>query len=118
MGKTKMDKKVNRVARQLNRQLTEDVYGSRFQIRQIQKTKGLDNWPYYLYELVDNEQPERNKIIPWTSGFSISSEVEKPFLSFSCINSSSSKFDLLLCLLTKNHEQFSDTYNTNHTILH
>lgn len=71
MGKTKMDKKVNRVARQLNRQLTEDVYGSRFQIRQIQKTKGLDNWPYYLYELVDNEQPERNKIIPWTSGFSI-----------------------------------------------
>ena len=71
MGKTRMDKKVNRVARKLNKQLAEDVYGSRFQIRQIQKIRGLDNWSYYLYELVDNEQPERNRIIPWASGFSI-----------------------------------------------
>jgi len=71
MAKTKMDKKVNAVARKLNKQLAADVFGTRFQIKQIQKARSYSGWEYYLYELVDVDQPERNKIIPWQSGFSI-----------------------------------------------
>ena len=68
--KTKMDKKVNKVARKLNKQLKEDVFGDRFWVRQYQKIKA-DGIEYYLYELCDRLQPERNQIVPWETGFSL-----------------------------------------------
>lgn len=72
MSKTLMDKKVNSNIKRLNRQLRQDVFGTRFEARQVKKIKGEDGVQYYLYELRDNEQPERNCIYSgWLSGFSI-----------------------------------------------
>ena len=72
MAKTKLDRKVNKVARDLNKSLAADVFGSRFQVRQKQKTRSVfDGWQYYLYELVDNEHPARNKTLRWFSGYCI-----------------------------------------------
>lgn len=68
--KTLEAKKVNRCVRKLNRQLRADVFGDRFEARQIKKGFG-DGIEYFLYMLVDNEQPERNEIVPWETAFAI-----------------------------------------------
>ena len=69
--KTLMDKKVNRTAKRLNKQVREDVFGKRFEVRQYQKTCRSEI-QYYLYQFIDNKQPERNKVIErWFSGFEI-----------------------------------------------
>lgn len=69
--KTKTDKKVNRWIRQFNRELRQDVFKNRFEVRQYQKVRH-DGESYYLYQLIDNLQPERNYIIyEWIRGGSI-----------------------------------------------
>lgn len=68
--KTKEAKQVNRCVKKLNRQLRNDVFGDRFEARQIQKSFG-DGIEYFMYMLVDHEQPERNEIVPWESAFAI-----------------------------------------------
>lgn len=62
MSKTKVDKKVNRHIKKLNKDLREDVFGDRFFARQYQKAY-VDGLSYYLYELIDRDQPERNRVI-------------------------------------------------------
>ncbi len=68
--KTLNAKKVNRYIKNLNRKLKADVFGDRFEARQIQKSI-CDGVEFFLYELVDNEQPERNRIVPWETAFAI-----------------------------------------------
>ena len=70
MSKTKDDRLVNRNVKKLNRQLAQDVFGNRFYARQIRKSKG-DGVMYYMYELCDREQPNRNRIVPWETAFAI-----------------------------------------------
>lgn len=71
MGKTLADKKVNRCAKTLNKQIREDVFGDRFSVRQVKKTRNYDVG-YYMYELIDKKCPERNSLIPkWFSEFEI-----------------------------------------------
>lgn len=60
--KTLYEKKVNQNVRRLNRQLRNDVFGDRFEARQVCKSR-KDGITYFMYELRDNEQPERNEII-------------------------------------------------------
>lgn len=62
MSKSLYDKKVNRNVKRLNRQLLNDVFGDRFWARQVQKSRA-DGIEYYLYELCDRKQPERNELI-------------------------------------------------------
>lgn len=64
------DRQVNRNIKKLNKQLREDVFGDRFYARQVQKGRG-DGIMYYMYELCDREQPERNTIVPWETAFGI-----------------------------------------------
>ena len=72
MAKSLMDKKVNRAVKHLNKSIREDVFGTRFELRQYRKTKGNDGIEYYLYQMIDNEQPERNTLTKgWESGYSI-----------------------------------------------
>lgn len=68
--KSKSAKRVNRRVRAFNTQIRRDVFGNRFELRQIQKSRA-DGIEYFLYMLIDNEQPERNKIIPWETDFGI-----------------------------------------------
>jgi hypothetical protein len=69
MKKSKAEKKVNRIARKLNKELSKDVFGNRFWVRQYQKAKHYD-MSWFLYELIDNEQPGRNYLIPgWLNEF-------------------------------------------------
>ena len=70
MSKTKDDRLVNRNVKKLNRQLAQDVFGDRFYARQIRKSKG-DGVMYYMYELCDREQPNRNRIVPRETAFAI-----------------------------------------------
>ena len=49
MAKTKEDKRINKVVRNINKALAQDVFGNRFWIRQVRKTKGEDGLQYYLY---------------------------------------------------------------------
>lgn len=62
--KTKADKRVNRIARLLNRQLQNDVYGDRFFVRQVRKGSFIDcrDIHYYCYMFCDKKCPERNVI--------------------------------------------------------
>lgn len=70
--KTLMDKKVNRAVKNLNRSLRQDVFGTRFELRQYRKQRGHDGVEYYLYQMIDNEQPERNDLVRgWESGYAI-----------------------------------------------
>lgn len=71
MKKSLEDKKVNRMARRLNKQLREDVFGRRFEVRQYRKSKTSEGIHYYIYQFIDNEQPERNKITHWYSSFDL-----------------------------------------------
>ena len=66
----KICRKVNRRARQLNKQLTEDVFGNRFWVKQVQK-QCKNDIHYFQYELRDRLQPERNKLLHWLSEFSL-----------------------------------------------
>lgn len=71
MSKNKVDKKINKKVRDFNRELKKDVYNGRFWVRQYQKTR-YDGSMYYLYELIDETQPERNQIIrQWIRGNSV-----------------------------------------------
>ena len=70
--KTKMDKKVNHYVKKMNNELKHDVFKDRFEVRQVRKTRGEDGLQYYIYELRDNLQPERNKVMHgWLSGYAI-----------------------------------------------
>ena len=66
----KICRKVNRRARQLNKQLAQDVFGNRFWVRQVQKQYKNDIH-YFQYELIDNLQPERNRLLHWLTEFSL-----------------------------------------------
>lgn len=61
--KTKSDKKVNQITKQLNRQLSEDVFGPRFSVRQLKKVGYRDCHEYhaYLFQFQDAVMPERNQ---------------------------------------------------------
>lgn len=66
--KNKTDKKVNKKVREFNKELKKDVFNGRFWVRQYQKTCYQGSM-YYLYELIDCAQPERNKVIrEWIRG--------------------------------------------------
>ena len=67
----KICRKVNRRARQLNKQLAQDVFGNRFWVRQVQKQYKNDIH-YFQYELRDRLQPERNRLVSgWLSEFAL-----------------------------------------------
>ena len=70
MSKTKVDKKVNRLVKRINKQLKDDVFGDRFWIRQIQKSRTEDGTQYYLYEMRDRLEPNRNSLVSqgWIRG--------------------------------------------------
>lgn len=59
--KTKVDKRVNKITKTINRSLEKDIFGSRFWIRQYRKIKN-DDMQYYLFELCDRVKPSRNII--------------------------------------------------------
>lgn len=63
MSKTNLDKKVNRTVKAMNKTLKADVFKDRFWFRQIQKQKSDDGMQYYLYELRDRLEPNRNSIV-------------------------------------------------------
>ena len=70
--KTKSAKKINQIVRKLNKQLADDVFGTRFWARQIKKERSSDSdLTYYMYELCDRKEPERNKICGWYSEFEL-----------------------------------------------
>ena len=70
--KTLMDKKVNRAVKNLNRSLKQDIFGTRFELRQYRKQKGRDGIEYYMYQMIDNEQPDRNTLVNgWETGYAI-----------------------------------------------
>ncbi len=72
MGKTKTDKKINKVVKWINKSLKKDVFGDRFWIKQVRKSRE-DGMEYYLYELKDRVDPSRDRLIHgWLSGFEIS----------------------------------------------
>ena len=48
MAKTRTDRKVNRKVKQFNKELREDVFKGRFEVRQLEKTR-VDGMQYYLY---------------------------------------------------------------------
>jgi hypothetical protein len=73
MSKSLYAKKVNRNIKKLNAQLLHDVFGNRFWARQVQKARGVDGIEYFLYELCDREQPERNMLLHWNNYWEICS---------------------------------------------
>ena len=66
----KIDRKVNKIVKKFNKQLAQDVYKDRFYIKQYKKSIH-DDIHYYMYELCDNLQPNRNLIIGWYTSFDI-----------------------------------------------
>lgn len=66
----KICKKVNRRVRKLNKQLMQDVFGDRFWVKEVQKSY-KDDIHYFMYELRDRKEPERNKLIGWFTEFSL-----------------------------------------------
>ena len=62
--KNKDDKRVNESVKRMNKIIRADVYGNRFEARQIEKTRYTDchDIHCYRYLLIDNEQPERNRM--------------------------------------------------------
>ena len=74
--KSKDDRKVNRIAKKLNRQLAADVFGDRFTVHQLRKTKeSYYGIAHYLYELRDKQDPSRNKLVGWVNSYSASREL-------------------------------------------
>lgn len=76
--KTKTDRKVNKIAKRVNRMLKKDVFGDRFWVRQVKKLKGKSGLQYYLYELRDRLEPERNHLFTcgwlWGDSFFLSAD--------------------------------------------
>lgn len=69
--KTKTDKRINKKIRAFNKTLEKDVFRNRFWVRQYQK-QTYDHSQYYLYELCDRLEPERNRVIyKWLRGNSV-----------------------------------------------
>lgn len=67
--KTVAERKVNREVRHFNKVLEKDVFGKRFTVHQVRKSRS-EGMTWFLYELIDNEQPERNYLIPgWLNEF-------------------------------------------------
>lgn len=67
--KTAAEKKVNKEIKKFNRELERDVFDGRFEVRQYQKAR-VDGMSYFLYQLIDNKEPDRNYIIPgWLNEF-------------------------------------------------
>ena len=56
------DRKVKASTKKLNDVLQEDVFGDRFEVRLLEKASE-DGITYYQYEMIDHEQPERNRVI-------------------------------------------------------
>lgn len=71
--KNKQDKKVNKSVRMLNKNIREDVFGNRFEIRQVQKSRYTDcpEICIYRYKLIDYEEQKRNYETRWYSCFEI-----------------------------------------------
>ena len=68
MAKNKTDKKVNKLVKNFNKKLKEDLFKDRFWVRQYQKAR-IDGLDYYLYELKDRLEPERDRVIrKWLYG--------------------------------------------------
>ena len=61
--KTRAERKINKAAKHFNRDLKNDIFAGRFYIHQYQKAR-LNGISWFLYELRDREQPERNCLIP------------------------------------------------------
>lgn len=61
--KNKVDRRINKIVKNVNRKLKTDVFKDRFWIRQVKKAKGEDGLQYYLYEMRDRLEPNRNSII-------------------------------------------------------
>ena len=71
--KSKDDRKVNRLAKKLNRQLAADIFGDRFTVHQLRKTKeSYECIAHYLYELRDQQDPTRNRLIGWVNSYDAS----------------------------------------------
>lgn len=70
MKKSKALRKANRLTRQLNKQLSADVFGDRFYAREVKKAH-VQEIDYLQYELVDREQPERNRLLPWMDVYEV-----------------------------------------------
>lgn len=69
--KTKTDKRINKKIKAFNKTLEKDVFRNRFWVRQYQK-QTYDHDQYYLYELCDRLEPERNRVIyKWLRGNSV-----------------------------------------------
>ena len=67
--KTLTDKQVNKTIRKFNKSLYADVFKDRFWVKQYQKAR-VDGMCYYLYELKDREEPNRDKVINrWVNEF-------------------------------------------------
>ena len=49
--KNKVDRRINKIVKNVNRKLKADVFKDRFWIRQYKKTKDNCNMQYYLFEL-------------------------------------------------------------------
>lgn len=76
MKKSKDDKKINRIAKGLNKQLAQDVFKDRFTVHQLKKIRGSKyEIPHYLYELRDKQDPTRNRLIGWVNSYSASREL-------------------------------------------
>ena len=61
--KTRAEKMVNKEAKRFNKDLKHDLFAGRFYIHQCKKSR-CDGTSWFLYELRDREQPERNCLIP------------------------------------------------------
>jgi hypothetical protein len=68
MAKTKVDKKMNRIVKSINKDLEQDVFKNRFWIRQVKKDRDEVGSQYYLYEMKDRLEPERDSYMSWLWG--------------------------------------------------
>lgn len=84
MAKTKIDRKINRVVRKINKDLREDLFGNRFWIQQVKKSRDEDGLQYYLYMMRDRLEPNRDAYIGWIWGGSmfLASDFYKPINDF------------------------------------
>ena len=74
--KSKDDKKVNRIVKNLNKALAADVFKDRFTVHQLKKVKE-DNYDIarYLYELRDKVEPSRNRLVGWVNIYNASRKI-------------------------------------------
>ena len=70
MKKTTERKRVNRKVKHINKNIRQDVFKDRFEVRQYRFVRKHGTY-YYCYKLIDHKDKSRNKIIWWKSGFEI-----------------------------------------------